>query len=173
MGQHFLTAYSSLVGAHLLQFKVIWGSETLSQKGSMGRGRMDERREGEFHTILLQSANLHVIMFPAESFCACTEGAVSWFSKCQPCGYSALPQVCAFPLQPLGKPCWPFLPGLHFFLCPKAEFLSHLSYSLYTTWTYSSTYVLVYDGGGQVVWVLCDFCFVFWGFCSYLRHGLR
>lgn len=98
MGQHSLTAYSSSIGAHLLQFKVIWGSETLSQKGSMGRGRMengwDERREGESRTILLQSANLHVIMFPAESFCACTEGAVSWFSERQPCGCGALPQVC-------------------------------------------------------------------------------
>lgn len=50
--------------------------ETLSQKGSMGEGGRREGREGESHTILLQSATLHVIMFPAESFCACMEGAV-------------------------------------------------------------------------------------------------
>lgn len=157
-GTAFLYSFFFLNWAHL-QFKVIWGSEKLSQKRSM-------RREGESHTILLQPANLHVIMFPAESFCACTEGAVSWFSECQPCGCApstcgVLTQVCTFPPQPLGKPCWPCLTGLHFFLPPEAEFLSHLSYSLYTTWTYSCTYVLVYDGGGASCLGFVRFLFCF------------
>lgn len=78
----------------------------------------------------------------------------------------------SFPLQPLGKPCWPLTISPWSALLPPSWSrvpLSPVLFSLYDLNLFFCLCACLW-WGGQVVWVLCDF---FWEFCSYLRHGLR
>lgn len=160
-GTAFPYRFFILNWAHLLQFKVIWGSEKLSQKKKHEEGRgvpynpaaacksPCNNVSSRIFLHLYRGSSFLILRVPAMWLCF----IYLWCSH---------PGLC-FPSAASWKALLTVSTALHFFLCPEAEFLSHLSYSLYTTWTYSCTYVLVYDwgrGASCLGFVQFLFCFL-------------